>query len=288
MKSIIKSFSEHGTFVQPDTLEYILSKDKPNEFVSFITKKLKEYPLILTVDHIIEIEQETKNKDDAKTCNDQIEKKNIQKKIINNLFDKIQSGITIEKNEVEYGHTEKDDHNYLKNEEIVEKYVPLQINIKKIKGWKPESIEYESEIRIFKDITGKSTCEGTTSDFTKLFLNRYDVLRKILRNQRREMANVIPINKIKSNDFKEIQIIGIITELRTTKNGHKLIEIEDETGSATAIALKTNREINQMANEIILDEILGLKCQISKDGDLLIIQNIVFPDISVKNERNKE
>ena len=31
MKSIIKSFSEHGTFVQPETLIYILSKDNPEE-----------------------------------------------------------------------------------------------------------------------------------------------------------------------------------------------------------------------------------------------------------------
>ena len=287
MESIIKSFSKHGTFVQPDTLEYILSKDKPNEFVDYISKNLKEYPLILTVDHIIEIEQEMKNKNDEMTCDDQIEIKSIQKKIFNNLFNKIENGITIEKNEIGYDYHEKNNQNNLKNEETIEKYVPAHINIKKTKSWKPESKEYESEIRIFKDITGKSTCEGTTSDFTKLFLNRYEVLRKILRNQRREMANILPICKIKSNDFKEIQIIGIITNLRTTKNGHKLIEIEDETGSATAIALKTNREITQLANEIILDEILGLKCKISKDGDLLIIQNIVFPDISVKKEKNK-
>jgi len=52
MNSIIKSFSDHGTFVQPDTLDYILSKDDPKEFTSFITKNLKEFPLILTLDQI--------------------------------------------------------------------------------------------------------------------------------------------------------------------------------------------------------------------------------------------
>ncbi|MEJ2267963.1 MAG: hypothetical protein P8X70_02715 [Nanoarchaeota archaeon] len=58
---------------------------------------------------------------------------------------------------------------------------------------------FVEKIKIFKDITGHSTCEGTTSDFTKLFLNRFDVLRKILKSQRREMANVIPINRIKKS-----------------------------------------------------------------------------------------
>ena len=161
------------------------------------------------------------------------------------------------------------------------------IEIKKVKGWKPSSSEYDPEIEIIKDITGKSTCEGKTDDFTKLFLNRYGVLRKILRRQRREMANVIPINRIRRSGIKEIQIVGIIKEVRTTKNGHKLIEIEDDTGVAAAIVLKDNREATQMASGIILDEILGMKCQLSKNGDLLVVQSIVFPDISIQNERHR-
>jgi len=68
MKSVIKSFSEHGTFVQPDTLNYILSKDDPKEFTSFLTKKLKEYPLVLTIEQVKNIEQETKIKDIPKPC----------------------------------------------------------------------------------------------------------------------------------------------------------------------------------------------------------------------------
>ena len=81
------------------------------------------------------------------------------------------------------------------------------------------------------------------------------------------MTNVIPLNRIKKSASKDIHIIGIIKDLRTTKNGHKLLEIEDETGSATAIVLKGNRELNALSNEIILDEVIGLRCQLSKDGD---------------------
>ena len=52
MKSILKSFSEHGTFIHPDAMDYISSKDKPSEFASFLLKNLKEYPLVLTLDQI--------------------------------------------------------------------------------------------------------------------------------------------------------------------------------------------------------------------------------------------
>ena len=288
MRSIIKSLSEHGTFVQPDTLEYILSKDDPKEFTSLIVKRLREYPLVLTVEQVKNIEQETKIKDIPKPCTDFIEKKKSQEKMLSTIYnDVLQTEIYLEENDLEYDDSDKDDQIYLP-EEVTEGVVaPKLIEIKKIKGWKPPSLEYNPEIEIVKDITGKSTCEGKTGDFTKLFLNRYGVLRKILRSQRREMANVIPINRIKRGGIKDIQIVGIIKDVRTTKNGHKLIEIEDETGTAAAIILKDNREGTKMASEIILDEILGIKCQLSKDGDLLIVQSIVFPDISIQNDRHR-
>ncbi len=288
MKSIIKSFSEHGTFVQPDTLEYILSKDDPKDFTSLIVKGLREYPLVLTVEQVKNIEQETKIEDIPKPCTDLLEKKELQKKMLSTIYgDVLQPEMYFEENDLEYDDPDKDDQIYLPDEGTEELVIPQLIEIKKVKGWKPSSSEYDPEIEIVKDITGKSTCEGKTGDFTKLFLNRYSVLRKILRSQRREMANVIPINRIKRSGIKDIQIVGIIKDVRTTKNGHKLIEIEDETGTAAAIILKDNREVTQMASGIILDEILGMKCQLSKDGDLLVVQSIVFPDISIQNEMHR-
>ena len=67
MKSILKLFSEHSTFIQPDALKYISSKENPNEFASFLIKNLMEYPLILTFENIKHIEESAKiNADRAK------------------------------------------------------------------------------------------------------------------------------------------------------------------------------------------------------------------------------
>jgi DNA polymerase II small subunit len=288
MKSIIDLFSKHGTFVQPDTLEYILSKNNPEEFTSNIIGKLREYPFVLTIEQVKNIEQEDITKNEINPCKDIIEKKEIQKNILTKIYDNVlQSELLIEETDQEYDELENDKQIISKDQNVSDLTDSPKIEIKKIKSWKPTSYEYDPEIEIIKDITGKSTCEGKTSDFTKLFLNRYNVVRKILRSQRREMANVIPINRVKRSNSKEIQIVGIIKDIRVTRNGHKLLEIEDETGSLPAILLKDNRETNQMASEIILDEILGLKCQLSKDGDLLVVQNIIFPDISIQNEKHK-
>jgi len=288
MKPVIKSFSDHGTFVQPDTLDYIMSQKNPKEFSDFILKNLKEYPLVLTIDQVKIIEQSAKIEETPQPVINSLEQKALQSKVLSTIYGgELPRTISDEESELEYDDPDKDDQIDLPDKEMQEPELPQVIEIKKVKGWKPPARDYDAEISIIKDVTGNSTCEGTTADFTKLFVNRYSALRKILCSQRREMANAIPINRIKKNSMKEVQLVGIIKDIRTTKNGHRLVELEDETDVATCIALKNNRDVMQMANEIVYDEIIGIKGQLSKNGDLIVIQNIFFPDISMQNGRHK-
>ncbi len=286
MKKIIKSFSEHGTFIQPDTLEYIISKDNPSEFTSFLTKNLKEYPLVLTIKHVKEVEQTKKVSEVKKQSDEALKTKEIQTKMLSAIYSgEIPTGPSPD-TELEYDDPDKDDQIDIP-EEQQEEQTPSVINIKKVKSWKPQAAEYDSEISIIKDVTGNSTCEGTTNDFNKLFLNRFNSLRKILKKQRRELANAIPINRVLKNDLSDVQMVGIVKEVRTTRNGHRLIELEDETDTAVCIALKQNRDLLNIANEVVYDEIIGIRGKLSKNGDLVVINNIVYPDISIQNQHHK-
>ncbi|MCJ2513083.1 MAG: DNA-directed DNA polymerase II small subunit [Candidatus Thermoplasmatota archaeon] len=288
MKSIIQAFSEHGTFVQPNTLDYILSKENPEEFTTYLTKELKEYPLVLTLDHVKKIEETKDNDKISNPSDDFLKNKEIQSKILFNLYNpelKPKENIIENDSDQELIYVDDLSLDFKKLPKIDITSKSFEVN--KIKTWKAFSKNFDSEIKIIKDITGKSTCEGTTNDFIKLFIDRFENLRKILKNQRREIANIIPINKINKANVKIIQIIGIIKEVRNTQNGHRLIEIEDDTGSAVAIALKNNPEVFQIAREIVLDEVVGIIGQLSKNGDLLVIQNIIYPDISIQNSRHK-
>jgi len=290
--NIIQTFSEHGTFVQPDTIDYILSKPEPAEFTSFIVKNLKEFPLVLTVEHIKKIEnmvqQNIEEKKEVEKEQNTEEIKKLQAKMLSTIYGKgeIQPK-DFEDDETDFDDPDKSDQITLSDESEQQETIFEPIKLEKVKTWKPFASEYDAEINIIKDVTGNSTCEGTTDDFTKLFVNRYNFLRKILRSQRRELANAIPINRVKKSNVKEIQIIGIVKEVRTTTNGHRLIELEDETDTATCIALKNNLQTHQIANEVVLDEIIGIQGQMSKNGDLIVINNIVYPEISIKNERHK-
>ena len=287
MKSILKLFSDHGTFVQPDALKYISSKENPDDFATFLIKSLREYPLFLAVETIKNIEDSTQQLKEipaipipALTPPINPVEKTIEKELQKKMLSKMYSNASFTKETTE----EEDEEETEEDETLKEaKKTPQPIEIKTVKGWKPLARDYESEVKIIKDITGRRTSEGTTQDFVNLFRDRYQTIRKILCSQRREIAQYIPINRIRKT-MTDVQLIGIVKNVKTTHNGHRLIEIEDETGSATLMALKTNTEISQMANEVILDEVIGIVGKISKTGDLIIIQNIIYPDIKLHHE----
>ena len=321
MKAILRLFSEHGTFIQPEAVTYISTREHPKEFASLLLENLKEYPLVLTLDQIKSIEQASlvKNlpkleepttkqpinelqditKQDViliekplepqiKTEKSLLDDKQKQKIILSKMYSlPIRRDENGEETEEDYEDPDNDDQLTTNGDEESEKPLIRPVELKKIKGWKPLAKEYAPEIKILKDVTGNSTCEGTTQDFAKLFKNRYTILHKILQNQRRELMNALPINRIKKSATNDVQLIGIVKSVRTTNNGHRLIEIEDETGEAPLIALKTSPDILQIANEVVLDEIIGVNGKLSKNGDLIIIQNIIFPDISIQHNKQK-
>ena len=285
MDTIIKSFSEHGTLVQPDTLEYILSQKDPHKFTTFIANNLKEYPLVLTIEHIKKIEAIDNQKKEVEEPKD---KNLIEKKIQSRMLSEIYKQQLRPQPELELDYEDLDKEDLIViPEEIEEKTKTKPITIKKVKSWKPVAKEYDSEIKIIKDVTGLSICEGNTTDFNKLFKDRFNSVKKILKKQRRELANTIPINRIKKTGMKEVQLVGIVKEVRNTKNGHRLIILEDETDEIACISIKQNRDSFSIAQEVILDEIIGINGKLSKNGDLLIINSIVYPDISIQNEKHK-
>ena len=286
MESIIKTFSAHGTLIQPETLDYILAKENPHEFTDIITKHLKEYPLVLTLEHIHMVEDKTETPSIVEPNLEQQQEKNLQHKILSSLYETTPLNPSGEIEIVEKD-TDEDDEEVLHQEVTIRKSPDILPRVGCLKTWDPASKQYDSSVKIIRDITGKSTCEGNTNDFAKLFENRFNALRKLLRKQRRELAQVIPINRMKSSGIKDIQIVGIVNDIRTTTNGHRLIELEDDTGSVMAIALQKDRDVFSLAQTIVPDEIIGMSGQFSNHGDLFLIQNIVYPDISLNNRCHK-
>lgn len=141
---------------------------------------------------------------------------------------------------------------------------------------------YAHQTDILADVTGNSTCEGAITDFTKYFNDRLAKIKKLLK-QRREMVGFVPVAKAKMGGVAEVKLIGIVTEVRTTKNGHRLLELEDETGSVNILAPASDNQILLEADTVIEDEVIGVVCKPPGRGDLLILQRIVRPDVPMQN-----
>ncbi len=134
-------------------------------------------------------------------------------------------------------------------------------------------------VTILSDITNKSTCIGNYADFVQYFRNRYSTLGDILR-KRIGARPIESLNKRNLDSREPLSIIGMVLDIKTTTNGHKLIEVEDPTGSVRVLIHKEkDKELFKLANGFLLDEVIGVTGTISSDGNLMFANRVYFPDI---------
>jgi len=136
------------------------------------------------------------------------------------------------------------------------------------------------EIKIIQDITNNSTCIGNYDEFVGYFRYRYSALGDMIRNR----ISARPIESLKRGarrgEKNELSIIGMVSDLRTTSGGHRMIEIEDPTSSINVLIMKDS-EI--FGTHLILDEVVGVTGTLSGDGGLLIAKSIIYPDVPHTN-----
>ncbi|MCZ7381634.1 MAG: DNA-directed DNA polymerase II small subunit [Candidatus Methanoperedens sp.] len=134
-------------------------------------------------------------------------------------------------------------------------------------------------VTILKDITNQSTCIGEYTEFVHYFRDRFSSLGDMLRKR----ISARPIESIKKRNLdtrEPLSIIGMVLDIRTSANGHKLIEVEDTTGTIPVLIHKEkDKELFELAKRIILDEVIGVTGTLSSDGSLMFANRIMFPDI---------
>lgn len=145
--------------------------------------------------------------------------------------------------------------------------------------------EWISELDVILDITDQSACIGKYTDFLDYFKNRFYTLSNLLRNRGMSFRPIESLKKRKSGlveEYDQISVIGMVSDLRTSKNGHRLIEIEDITGTFPVMVLKKERNLFDKAMKVMLDEVIGVTGTLSNDGNMLFVNNIMQPDIPLK------
>ncbi|MFQ5918800.1 MAG: metallophosphoesterase, partial [Thermoplasmata archaeon] len=142
--------------------------------------------------------------------------------------------------------------------------------------WAPSGArreDYDPEVVVLQDITGRSTCTGEMQDFSRYFDHRYKALSGLLR-ARRELVGAVSIDRALKMT-REVRLIGIVQSAKKTRTGNYLLLVEDADASCQVLVPSEGPGIDGAP---IPDEVLGVVGRPWKD-DILLAEQIVRPDV---------
>lgn len=148
------------------------------------------------------------------------------------------------------------------------------------------SRDWQPIVQILSDIPESTICTCKLDDFYKYFNWRYESIKNMLRT-RRELFGFMPISKLKPTNGTQLKAIGLVNDVKMTKHGHKLIELQDPSGTITALVPSNSQLITDPLTQ---DEVIGFMGRFSQRSNLLIIDTIIRPEFEITREvhRTKE
>lgn len=135
---------------------------------------------------------------------------------------------------------------------------------------------FTPDIHVMKDsdITGESTCEGKINDFAQYFRARFFSMKRLIE-KRPDFGRGMDISRAKTLD-REVKVVGIVYDKSTTKNGHTMLTIEDDTDTIKVFIAKDS----PLSSELFVnDEVIGVLGKPNMQKTMLIPEKIFRPDI---------
>ncbi|MEM2115756.1 MAG: metallophosphoesterase [Candidatus Woesearchaeota archaeon] len=145
-----------------------------------------------------------------------------------------------------------------KKEEIIDNKFSVFLEMEK----KPLPFDYGSYLssKIGSDFDVKFSYleEGRkleVKDFVLLFKERYNQICGLLRNRLEISQNILPINRVKQFNAKNVAIVGLISSIEE-KFGNLYVHVEDLYDSITVVVSSSNENFN-IAKNLVLDSVVA-------------------------------
>lgn len=135
----------------------------------------------------------------------------------------------------------------------------------------------DPEVDVISGRTGTCRPVGRVEDYIPYFHDRYTHLSGMIKGR----CNSVPIEALKRNSRyrqEEFAVCGMVMDVRSTNKGHRLVEIEDPTGSVSVLFNKDRSDFTE-AERIVPDEVIGVRGSLSQEGNLIFADQIFRPDI---------
>jgi DNA polymerase II small subunit len=144
----------------------------------------------------------------------------------------------------------------------------------------------DNPVEVLEDVSSKATSIGEYTQFVQYFRDRYTRLSEMIRSR---VSGARPIESLKKNKYvkplpskdgnSKTTIIGMISEKSTTNNRHIILALEDPTGTIPVLINSKETDLIEMAEHLVLDEVIGVTGIMSPDGTILIAEKITQPDV---------
>ena len=184
--------------------------------------------------------------------------------------------------------------NLKKDSDKPEKYINQEI-VEASETVKDEKIQFkrnlqktnvEYDFEIIQDTSKKSYTSGELENLISYFKSRYKKLENIL-SKRPELRNYTKIADI--DDLSDsLTLILMVREIRSSKNGHKIVEFEDDTGNISILFSQNNEELFAEAEKLVRDEVVGVIANKSDDRGFAFGQQIINPGVLRVPKKNMD
>lgn len=296
---ILIKFARKGIILSPEAYDLIKNSKNPINLSSEIIVKLKsgnyakdmvpvDVSTIMKMEGLnLEMKSPVKDEKPKVEARPPINTKPPETKAPENK----QTGLEIEKPKVEEKPKEepkpKINPGYASEHvvKIEDAEVSKEVEVKYKRNLTESKVNFD-KFKVLKDTSNKSYTSGEIGNLIEYFQNRYKKLSGILE-KRPELRTWQKINEITENQT-DLNLIVMITDIRSTKNGHYLIEVEDDTGSMPILVSKDNDELIRAARNLMRDEVIGVIAQKragQSENQLAICQNLIDPDVPRKDRK---
>ncbi|MBE6500011.1 MAG: DNA-directed DNA polymerase II small subunit [Methanobrevibacter thaueri] len=311
---ILLKFAKKGINLSPEAYEKVINAENPLDFASTLIVKLKSDKFTSkdlvsvsgeTIDEITgdkkspeSSNQNTSIKDKNEKTVDKTPQKSIKQenpKIINETPEEIRKPTTIENTEktlkknikqksseeirkpttIENTEKKEKEEKYI-NKEIQEATETIKdTKIKFKRNEQKTNVEYD--FKIIQDTSKKSYTSGEVENLISYFKSRYEKLSNIL-SRRPDLKNYTKIADI-NDGMDSLTLILMVREIRTSKNGHKIIEFEDDTGNISILFSNKKEDLFKEAETLVKDEVVGVIANKSDDANFAFGQEIIKPGV---------
>ena len=285
---ILLKFAKKGINLSPEAYERVVNAENPLNFASNLIVKLKSDKFSSkdlvsvsgeTVDEILGVKPKTESSNQETLAADvkpAVEKEAPKKEP---EVDKTPQDAPKESEKtgsLESFKKESDKTETYVNKEILEASETIKdTKIKFKRNEQKTNVQYD--FKIIQDTSKKSYTSGELENLIAYFKSRYEKLANIL-SKRPELRNYTKIADIDDSQ-DSLSLILMVREIRSSKNGHKIVEFEDDTGNISVLFSNKNEELFAEAEKLVRDEVVGVIANKSDDRGFAFGQEIINPGV---------